>query len=70
MFTVPLDALFLLARFGERLYRSLESSQNNTYILSIEQIIHDTKYSTFQVLLLNKQYKILFYSILFYSILV
>ena len=33
MFTVPLDALFLLTRFGERLYRSLESSQNNTVFI-------------------------------------
>ena len=33
MFTVPLDALFLLTRFGERLYRSLESSQNNTVVM-------------------------------------
>ena len=31
-FTAHLDAVFLLTRFGERLYRSLESSQNNTYV--------------------------------------
>ena len=32
-FTVPFDAVFLLTRFGERLYRSLESSQNNTLFM-------------------------------------
>ena len=29
-FSVDLDPVFLLSRFGERWYRSLESSQNNT----------------------------------------
>ena len=38
-FTAPLDAVFLLTRFGERLYRSLESSQNNTYVSSCQSLL-------------------------------
>ena len=38
-FDVDLDPVFLLTRFGERWYRSLEFSQNNTGVSSCQSLL-------------------------------